>query len=180
MSYVDLMALHIFGIKQVIVPSPESTMLKKYGGPYSIAEFREKHAQCHVIAHKPLMVTHPMVFEERPVDRLGYELDPYASAPISSLAGEVGKTQWNVRGLRLPRTTTSSRSVAETAPRVVFNEVLQEAENKKKTAETTQEQDSAQETIITTSKPKSKKGALKSQNITSALSHFVRVKSTKK
>lgn len=103
--FIDVIETLIFGNCNIIVPAAEMSSLACFGGPYDEAKFKEKFRTANVFLHRPHMITRPMVYEERPVDATGGECDRYACTPISSMTGENGVAQWNVRGLKIPRKT---------------------------------------------------------------------------
>lgn len=106
MLHMNAMLREIFGITDPIVQAPSRFSLKKFGGPYSIDEFRNKSKSIRVLTHTPPIITHAMVFEERPVDsKTGRDKYPDSAAPVSTLSAVTGG-RWSVRGLKIPKKTT--------------------------------------------------------------------------
>lgn len=58
------MCRDVYGVDEVTA-APHMEMLQMFGGPYTIDEFRSKHATHHCMMHHPPLVAHIMIVEER-------------------------------------------------------------------------------------------------------------------
>lgn len=114
MMLLGNMLRDVFGSDGNIIAAPPRHSLQKFGGPYTLQEFRAKCVMYRVVAHTAPMITSAMTFEERPVDEEGEEQHPEAAAPVSALADSSGR-QWNVRGLRIPKDQRKQTAFTESA-----------------------------------------------------------------
>lgn len=102
MMFLNTLMRNVFGVFEPIVAAPPQSALAKFGGMYDLKTFRTVCQQYRVVLHLPQIITHAMVFEERPINvSTGEDLFPQSAAPISVLITKDGQ-RWDVRGLRKP------------------------------------------------------------------------------